>query len=256
MVKILAKVMLSMKGYWKAVVAGTCIVLWSAKPANAQLGAVEIAAGAGVSVNSNPGSNMSYKGDKMTFNYSTLLSGMYNMHRSMSAGIELRALQLSRNHDGVYTTYMGNVIGGGKKFVYSKAALSACLVFNGKYNTYRGYFYGGAAAGYAVSNHNSGTLKPNESYRTPAGGSGLVLGVQAGYTHGISSVLGLNFEGALRNYTLGYDAGAPEIRPYTNLSYNITAYTLTVGLKVRIMPKYKAQNAIPAQRGKGRSRKL
>lgn len=248
--------MLLAKGYMKAVVTAACIVLLSAPSAIGQLGAVEITAGAGLSVNSNPGSNMFYKGDNMTLNYSTVLSGMFNIHRSMSVGIETRALQLSRNHDGFYTTYMGNVIGGGKKFMYSKAALSACFLFNGKYNTYRGYLYGGAAAGYAISNHNSGTLKPNESYRTPAGGSGLVMGVQAGYTHGISSVLGLNFEGALRNYSLSYDAGAPEIRPYTNLRYNITAYTLTVGLKVRIMPKYKAQNAIPAQRGKGRSRKF
>ena len=245
-----------MKGFLKAVVIATCAIVWSVQVANAQLGAVEIAAGAGISVNSNPGSNMYYKGDKLSFNYSGLLSGVYNVHRSMSVGIELRALELSRRHDGVYTTYLGTDIGGGKRFVYAKAALSASLVFNGKYNTYRGYWYGGGAAGYALSNHNSATLKPNESYRTPAGGQGLVLGVQAGYTHGINSVLGLNVEGALRNYTLGYDAGAPDIRPYTNLKYNVTAYTITVGLKIRIMPKYKAQNAIPAQRGNGRSRRL
>lgn len=248
--------MSNMKNSILAVAAGLFVVGLSADTANAQLGAVEIAAGAGVSVNSNPGSNMYYKGDKLSFNYSGLLSGMYNVHRSMSVGIELRALELSRRHDGVYTTYLGTDIGGGKRFVYAKAALSACLLFNGKYNTYRGYWYGGAAAGYALSNHNSATLKPNESYRTPAGGHGIVLGVQAGYTHGINSVLGLNVEGALRNYTLGYDAGAPDIRPYTNLKYNVTAYTITVGLKIRIMPKYKAQNAIPAQRGKGRSRRL
>ena len=226
-----------MKGFLKAVVIATCAIVWSVQVANAQLGAVEIAAGAGISVNSNPGSNMYYKGDKLSFNYSGLLSGVYNVHRSMSVGIELRALELSRRHDGVYTTYLGIDIGGGKRFVYAKAALSASLVFNGKYNTYRGYWYGGGAAGYALSNHNSATLKPNESYRTPAGGQGLVLGVQAGYTHGINSVLGLNVEGALRNYTLGYDAGAPDIRPYTNLKYNVTAYTITVGLKIRIMPK-------------------
>lgn len=233
---------------------GLLAVVFSSTTTRAQRGAIELCPGAGVSVNSNPGSNMYYKGDKITFNYSALLSGMFNFHRSMSAGIELRALQLTRSHDGVYTTYMGNIIGAGKKFVYAKAALSACAVFNGKYNTYKGYVYGGGAAGYGFSNHDSRSLKSNESYRTPAGGSGLVLGVQAGYTAGLSSVLGLNIEGALRNYTLAYDAGAPEIRPYTNLKYNITAYTLTVGLKVRIMPKYKAQNAIPAQRGKGRSR--
>ncbi len=248
--------MSKLKFFIKTGMVGLSVVFSSANTADAQVGAVEICAGAGVSVNSNPGSNMFYKGDKLSLNYSTLLSSMYNVHRSMSAGIEVRALELSRRHDGVYTTYMGNDIGGGKRFVYAKAALSASLVFNGKYNTYRGYWYGGGAAGYALSNHNSAKLKPNEDYRTPAGGHGLVLGVQAGYTHGINAVLGLNIEGALRNYTLAYDAGAPDVRPYTNLRYNVTAYTVTVGLKIRIMPKYKAQNAIPAQRGKGRSRRL
>lgn len=248
--------MLSLSRIVKAGFIGVFATGISMQGAYAQPGAIEICPGAGISVNSNPGSNMSYKGDQLTLNYSALLSGMFNIHRSMSAGIELRALQLSRNHDGVYATYLGTTIGGGKRFVYSKAALSACAIFNGKYNTYRGYIYGGGAAGYAVSNHDSRKLNTNESYRAPAGGSGLVLGVQAGYTHGLNAVLGLNIEGALRNYTLGYDAGAPEVRPYTNLKYNITAYTLTVGLKIRIMPKYKAQNAIPAQRGNGRSRRF
>ncbi len=208
----------NLKNYIMAGIAGLSVAVLSSNIAYAQVGAVEICAGAGVSVNSNPGSNMFYKGDKLSFNYSALLSGMYNVHRSMSTGIEVRALELSRRHDGVYTTYLGTDIGGGQRFVYAKAALSACLIFNGKYNTYRGYWYGGAAAGYAFSNHNSAKLKPNEDYRTPAGGQGLVLGVQAGYTHGINAVLGLNIEGALRNYTLGYDAGAPDIRPYTNLN--------------------------------------
>ncbi|HEY9177862.1 MAG TPA: hypothetical protein VIN07_09240 [Flavipsychrobacter sp.] len=248
--------MLSLSRIVKAGFIGVFATGISMQGAYAQPGAIEICPGAGISVNSNPGSNMSYKGDQLTLNYSALLSGMFNIHRSMSAGIELRALQLSRSHDGVYTTYLGTTIGGGKRFVYSKAALSACAIFNGKYNTYRGYIYGGGAAGYAVSNHDSRKLNTNESYRAPAGGSGLVLGVQAGYTHGLNAVLGLNIEGALRNYSLGYDAGAPEVRPYTNLQYNITAYTLTVGLKIRIMPKYKAQNAIPAQRGNGRSRRF
>ena len=99
-----------MKGFLKAVVIATCAIVWSVQVANAQLGAVEIAAGAGISVNSNPGSNMYYKGDKLSFNYSGLLSGVYNVHRSMSVGIELRALELSRRHDGVYTTYLGSEI--------------------------------------------------------------------------------------------------------------------------------------------------
>lgn len=234
--------------------AGLLLTMFSSTRANAQRGAIELCPGAGISINSNPGDNMYYKGDRLTFNYSALFSCMYNFHRSMSVGLEYRVAELSRRHDGLYTTYMGTTIGVGNKLVYSKAAMSVSAIFNAKLNTYRGYVYGGGALGYGFSNHNSATLRNGEAYRTPAGGNGFVVGVQAGYTHGLTSVLGLNIEGALRNYTFNYDAGAPEIRPYTNLKYNITAYSLTVGLKIRIMPQYKAQNAIPAQRGKGRSR--
>ena len=242
------------KGQLVTCSVGLLAMIFLSFNAGAQRRAIELCPGAGVSINSNPGSNMYYKGDGLSFNYSALFSGVYNVHRSMSAGLEFRVAELSRKHDGIYNTYTGAVIGGGKKFVYAKAAMSVCAIFNGKLNTYRGYVYGGAAGGYGFSNHNSAKLGNNEAYRTPAGGSGPVLGVQIGYTHGLTSILGLNVEGALRNYTLNYDAGAPEVIPYTDLRYNITAYTVTLGLKVRIMPKYKPENAIPAQRGKGRSR--
>lgn len=230
-----------------------------ANNAYAQRGAVEIGAGAGLSINGNPGSNMVYKGNRMTIlNYSGVFNTSFNVHRSISAGIEVRSLELSRKSDVVYPTYLKTTIGGDdRKFVYSKGAISACAIVNGKYNTTMGYFYGGAAVGYGISRHNSQRINTNkESYRAPDGGSGRVLGIQAGYTHGINSLIGLNVEWALRNYTLKYDAGAPEVRPYENLRYNITANTLTVGIRFRIMPKYAPQNDIPPMRGKGRSRKL
>lgn len=223
----------------------------------AQRGAIEIGVGAGLSINSSPSSNMVYKGNRTVWtNYSGVLSTVYNFHRSMAIGVEARGMELSRRSDGVYPTYLRTTIGGdNRKFVYSKALLSVGATFNGRYSTYKGYFYGGGAAGFAASRHDSKDIKTDkESYRAPNGGNGLMLGVQAGYTHGLTSVIGLNVEGALRNYTLSYDATAPEVRPYTNLRYNITAYTITVGFKFRIMPKYRAQNNIPAMRGKGRSR--
>lgn len=236
---------------------GVAAILMSSISVYAQRGAIEIGVGAGSSINSSPGSNMAYKGNRIAWgNYSGLLNVAYNFHRSMSIGIEGRVMELSRKSDNIYPTYLKTTIGGDdRKFVYSKSLLSAAVVFNGRYNTYRGYFYGGGAAGYAASRHDSKNIDASkESYRAPNGGNGMVLGVQAGYTHGITSVLGLNIEGALRNYTLAYDATAPEVRPYTTLKYNITAYTLTIGLKIRIMPKYRMQNDIPAMRGRGRSR--
>jgi hypothetical protein len=234
------------------------ILVLASVSTHAQRRAIEIGVGVGSSINSNPGSNMAYKGNRIAWgNYSGLLNVSYNIHRSMSIGIEARSMELSRKSDNVYPTYLKTTIGGDdRKFVYSKAMMSAAVIFNGRYSLYRGYFYGGGAAGYAASRHDSKNVNnKTESYRAPNGGNGFVLGVQAGYTHGINSVLGLNIEGAVRNYTMNYDALAPEVRPYEKLGYNITAYTLTVGIRFRIMPKYRAENDIPAMRGKGRSRR-
>lgn len=237
-------------------IAGVISIIALPAMSYAQRGAIEIAVGGGLSMNSNPGSNMAYKGNRTVWtNYSGMVNTIYNFHRSMAVGIEVRGMELSRKSDAVYPTYLRTTIGGDdRKFVYSKALLSAGAIFNGRYSTYTGYFYGGGAVGYAASRHDSKNLQADkESYRAPNGGNGLMLGVQAGYTHGLTSVIGFNVEGALRNYSLSYDATAPEVRPYTNLKYNITAYTVTVGFKFRIMPKYRAQNNIPAMRGKGRS---
>lgn len=237
-----------------------CFLLLSPITVSAQRGAVEINAGGGLSVNSTPTDNMPFKGAKLTANYSTILCGVYNFHRSMSAGIEVRSLGLSRKSDIDLNTMgytFGAVGGDNRKITYSANMVSVCAVYNAKLNTYRGYFYGGAAIGYGFSAHDDGRINPNtEVYRSPDGGSGVSWGVQAGYTYGISSALGLNFEGALRNYTLNYNSAVyPSLLLAPDLSYNITAYTFTVGLKVRILPKYKAQNDIPAMRGKGRSRR-
>lgn len=241
----------------KKIGVGLMITIGCSCSAFAQRGAIEIGIAGGVAACSNPGSNMAYKGNRTVFtNYSGLFNASYNIHRSMAVGLEVRGMELSRKSDAVYTTFPNTIIGGDdRKFVYAKSLISAGAVFNGRYSTYRGYFYGGGALGYAMSRHDSQNLNTKrESYRAPDGGNGLMLGVQAGYTHGLSSVIGLNIEGALRNYSLSYEALAPEIKPSANLKYNITAYTVTVGFKFRIMPKYRAQNDIPAMRGKGRSR--
>lgn len=236
--------------------SAVCLCLNTA--VTAQKGAIELTAGAGVSVNSTPTDNMLYKGDVLTVNYSTLFNASYNFHRSLSAGIELRVLELSRRSDAVFVRpYNAGTVGGDdRKFMYSKSAASVCGTFNGKLSVFRGYFYGGGAIGYGFSAHDYGRADfTKESYRTPDGGSGLVWGLQAGYTHGLSKVIGLNIEGAFRNYSLDYDYDIDYhlVPTGPNLSYNITAYTLTIGLVVRIMPKYKAQNDIPAMRGSGRS---
>ncbi|MCB0698246.1 MAG: hypothetical protein H6551_06320 [Chitinophagales bacterium] len=222
----------------------------------AQRGATEIGIGAGVNMNGNPGANMAYTGNKGTVNYSVLLNGLYNVHPNVMVGIEIRMLELSRKSDSVYNTYLKTQIGGdGRKFVYAKRLIEACVVGNAKAALYRGYVYGGVAVGYAIINHDSRTLSAvKESYRGPDGGKGMAYGVQVGGTYGVNSFMGINAELALRRFNLNYDAGAPEVRPYTNLHYGITSYSFTVGVKFRILPAYQAQNDIPSLRGKGRSR--
>lgn len=233
--------------------SASCLLLFN-YPLYAQRGAIEIGLGAGGAVNGNPRDNMYYKGDKMAINYAALFNTTYNFHRNVAVGFEVRAAELARKAPNAYTTYMHTVIGGdNKRFVYSKSALSACLVANGKYVTPMGYIYGGGAMGYGISRHDSKVLSGNEGYRAPDGGRGIVYGFQAGYTHGLNAVLGVNAEAAVRIYNMNYDAGAPEIRPYTNLNYNIASYSICIALKARILPKYSAQNDIPAMRGRGRS---
>lgn len=233
----------------------TFTLLYSATSLYAQRGAIEIGIGAGVSSNSDASGNMAYKGNVPTLNYSTLFNVLYNVHPNVSVGIEGRMSELSRKSDSVYNTYLNATIGGdGRKFVYSKNMMSVCAIGNGKYPIKRGYLYGGLAFGYGFSIHSSANMKTgNESYRAPDGGSGLVYGLQAGYTYGLNQIIGLNVEAALRRYTLSYSSTAPEVLPPANLEYNISAYTLTVGLKFRIIPKGKTQNDIPSFKGKGRS---
>lgn len=227
----------------------------------AQKGAYEITAAAGASINSAPSGSFPYKGNQIAPNFTAVLNGKYNFHRSMSAGIEVRTNTLSNKSDVLYTAGGFNSFVGGdnKRFVFAKNIMSFTALFNGKLNTYRGYLYAGPALGYGMLVQDATNWKSEkESFRTPDNGGGLVWGVQAGYTHGLTAVLGLNIEAALRNYSVAFN-NAPGFVTTTfypaNTQYNITAYTVTVGLKVRIMPKYKPQNDIPAMRGNGRSRR-
>lgn len=222
----------------------------------AQPGIIELGAGGGVSINSNPSDNMVYKGNRMPANYALYVNGQYNIGYNFLLGLEFRTCELARRSDDTFMGPDKYIIGGDdRKFVYAKSMLSATIVANGKLNVARGYFYGGAAVGFGVARSVSDRLNYNsESYRAADGGLGPVLGAQIGYVHGLTPRLGLNAEIALRHYRLSYTADAPLTFPYTDLKYNITAYQFTIGVKYRIFPKYKAQNNIPRQRGQGRSR--
>ena len=232
-------------------------VLIFTNAAIAQKGAIEIVGMGGPSINSNPTSNMVYKGDQISMNYTAALQGLYNVHRSISVGIEFRNTELSRRSstsDSMHTTAVNLKVGGDdKRYIYAKKLMAISLVGNGRLNLARAYLYGGVSLGYGFTGYNASKRRPNETYRAPSGGNGFSFGIQAGYTYGLTSILAFNIEGSLRNYTLGYGNTAPGVFPVENLKYNITAYSVTVGLKIAITPKYKQQNYIPAFRGKGRS---
>lgn len=233
------------------------LVLLFAGNAIAQRGAIEIAASAGPSINSNPSGNMVYKGDKISMNYTAAIQGLYNVHRSISVGLEFRVTELSRKSslsDSAHLVSFNSYIGGdNKRYIYAKKLMATSVVGNARLNLSRAYLYGGVALGYGFTAYNASKRRPNESYRAPDGGSGFCFGFQAGYTYGLTHAIALNIEGSLRNYSLRYTVVAPGTWPSTDLHYNITAYAISIGLKIAIMPKYKQQNYIPAFRGKGRS---
>lgn len=232
-----------------------CLSLFSSI-AFAQRGAIELAAGGGVSMNNAPTANMPFTGTSSPLNYVTQFNAVYNLHRNIAAGIEIRSSELSRTTDSVYSPL---IYGDGKKLVYSDMMITACAIVNGKVNVMRGYFYGGLAAGYATSLHDQTKLRTtSEIYRAPNDGKGFVWGIQGGFTYGINSFMGIYAEAALRTYHINHSNSLgtgllPITNPNTELSYNITAYNLTVGVKFRIMPPRRVQNDIPGMRGQGRS---
>ncbi len=231
-----------------------CLSLFSSI-AFAQRGSIEIATGGGVSMNNAPTANMPFTGTRSPVNYVAQLNMLYNIHRNISAGIELRTMELSRKSDsGYYILHSGIVGGDDRKIVYSDMMMSVCGVINGKINVMRGYFYGGVSVGYAFNIHDAAKIKlTNESYRAPNDGSGLTWGPHLGFTYGVNHFMALYVEGAMRKYYLSYNSFEPGLFPTEKLKYNITAYNFTVGLKFRIMPPRKVQNDIPGMRGQGRS---
>jgi len=215
---------------------------------------VELKLGGGASVNSDPTSNMAYKGEKISFNYAAELAFLYNFAEDWQVGLQGTVLQLSRISDKIYNGPNGTSIGGSnKQYIYASPDATIYLVGNRKMNIGNGYCYAGLAAGYGIARNDSKTLSDNVAYKAPDGGNGFAVGAQLGYVLGLSSRFGAYIEGAFRYMDLKYDAEAPEVHPHTNLHYQIMAYPVTVGIRYRFI-NTRVQNDIPAFRGRGRSR--
>jgi len=195
---------------------------------------IELGLNLGAAINTNPNGNLYYQGDKSPLNPMVSLKGLYNVNDHLQAGLDISLTQLTRKSDKSYPYYLGGTVGGdNKKIVLAKTYTSVCAIVNGKVFTKNGYMYGGAAVGHGVARHNSQTRLPNESYRAPDGGNGLVAGLQIGAVWGASKTLGYNVELAGRYLNLQYDAKAPYTTPAADMSYHLYDIMLSIGFHYR-----------------------
>lgn len=195
---------------------------------------LELGLNLGAAMNTKPNGNLFYQGTKSPVNPAASIKGLYSFGETWQAGIDVTLTQLSRKSEDVYTYHTGGTIGGDdKKLVLAKTYTAVCGLFNGKLTHKNGYMYGGLAIGYGVARHNSQTRSSNESYRTPDGGNGFVVGLQMGYVTGISKSLAWNVEASGRRLDLQYDAQAPYITPSSNMHYSVYDVMVSIGLRLR-----------------------
>ncbi len=195
----------------------------------------ELGIGAGVSINSKPTQNESYRGDIILPNYASNLTFLANLQSNWQVGIDVHALELSRKSSTDFPRlYTAEAGGKGMKFIYGQVTSSFCATINKKINTESGYFYLGAEMGFGLE-RDANTRYPTGKvyYMEPDGGRGLVYGAHAGYTQYITENIALNAEFAALVYDVKNKAEAPLIKPATTLHYGISAYPLTVGIRYR-----------------------
>jgi hypothetical protein len=201
--------------------------------ANAQW---EFGLGAGISMNDVPSDIMYYKGDQQIPNYAFNTLLYYNLNYGFQTGLEVHVSELasvsSQTYPGVYTKEVG---GDGKKFVYSKVTTGMCGVLNKNFIMGKSELYLGVAFGFGIA-RTSHTYAPDESYIAPDGGRGPIYGAQAGITINFSRMYAMNLEVAPRFYDFIYDAEAAYVKPTDYLHYTISAYTVTIGFRVRFPP--------------------
>jgi hypothetical protein len=197
---------------------------------------IEVGIAGGISTNSAPSANMYYGFDKWTSNYVGALNAVYNFADHMQFGLEGCVSELSGVSNNVFVSPYNTYIGGdNKRFVYAKKDISLCGVFNGRYNTGRGYVYAGAAIGYGMVRHNADELSSNESYRAPNGGAGIVAGGQIGWVVGINGKLGAFVEAAYRYMDFKYNTQAPKEAQQEDLHYHLSAFPVIIGIRYRLI---------------------
>lgn len=204
----------------------------------AQAQTTELGIGVGFSTNTSPGGNMVYQGDQMLINYATTLKFLYTSKTNWQIGLDGHLLEISskssKKYGGFYNDYLyiPSVGGDDKKLVYSKYAPTVCAVANKKFSFENSAaMYAGIALGYGFARNNSKSYHPNETYKGPDGGEGMVYGFQLGYMKAVSTNVIFNIDVAMRYYDLAFDAEAPQ-RPYHELlKYGVATFPVTLGLR-------------------------
>ena len=204
---------------------------------NAQAQKVSLAIGAGGATNGQPTDNMVYKGDQSPFNYAVQAKLTYNTVTNWQYGIMGHMHELSSKSDSTYPGFpnrylrIDSVGGDGKKLLYSKYTVAACLFLNKNFQlSEKTSVYLGIAAGWGFARNNSLYYEENISYVTADGGDGFCYGGQLGINQMLGKRVAFFLDVAFRQYNFEYDAGAPLIRPAENLKYSIWALPVTVGL--------------------------
>lgn len=204
---------------------------------NAQAQKLSLAAGVGGCVNGSPTDNMAYKIDQSLLNYAVQARLTYTTQTNWQYGIDGHMHELSGKSSKKYKGFpnrwlrIDSVGGDGKKLVYAKNTVAACLFLNKNFEfNKKTSMYLGVAAGWGFARNNSLYYQDNESYKAADGGNGFCYGGQLGINSYLNEYASFFMNVAFRYYTFNYDAGAPTIRPYADLSYSIWAMPITIGL--------------------------
>ncbi len=197
----------------------------------------EVGIGGGISSNTQPAGNMYYIGNQSIINYAGTVSAVYNSWSGWQLGLNIHELELASTSSVVFhdATYPSITYGGDdKKFVYSAYTTSLCGIVNKKAMIGKSDIYLGFAVGFALAKNDPDNRGPNESYKAPDNGNGLVLGMQAGYNYNFNPLFAFNIDLAARFYDLHYNVTAVNENTTSNLNYQIWAFPVTVGFRFRI----------------------
>lgn len=204
---------------------------------NAQAQKVSLAGGVGGAVNGSPTDNMVYKIDQSLLNYAVMTKLSYTTVTNWQYGIVGHMHELSgkstKKYPGFPNRYLkvDSIGGDGKKLVYAKNTIAACLFLNKNFELNgKTAIYLGLSAGYGFARNNSQYYQENETYKAADGGDGFCYGGQLGINSYLNDYASFFLDVSFRYYNFSYDAGAPLVFPVEKLNYSIWALPITVGM--------------------------